>query len=297
MFLGSVSACVEKDLKKVVAMSTLSQLGLMFFRLSVGLKVLCFYHLVLHAFFKSILFMGVGSLMGSFFGKQDSRFYGGRFSDSFGFVYLLVRVLSMVGFPFMSGFYSKDFVILGGGVFSSYLFFLLFFFSCCFTSFYRVRLMHESYAMVNMGGGVVSFVESFYFYFPVLVRFFVTLFFGWVSHFIVLDVFLFVGVFDYLLGFLSLMGGVFFYFYLSFFYWFYFLFGSLFFLGWYSMGGVSGRLFSFFLHEEDYTWMELLGAGGVRSAFSVSFPFYYLGLVGFKSRIYFMVLMITVLLF
>src|ERR1700759_3084098 len=116
MVLAGFGACLEKDFKKIVAMSTLRQLGLMLFTLSVGVWVLAFLHMIIHAFFKSILFLRTGSLMRVLGGGQDSRFFGGSGFSFFSFLYFLVRGLCLIGFPFYIGFYSKDYIILGGGV-------------------------------------------------------------------------------------------------------------------------------------------------------------------------------------
>jgi len=81
LFVGGLRACFEKDLKKVVAISTLSQLGVMLYRLSLGFWKLCFVHMRMHALFKSLLFLRCGSLMSGLGGGQDSRFFGFSFSS------------------------------------------------------------------------------------------------------------------------------------------------------------------------------------------------------------------------
>lgn len=67
--------------------------------------------MVVHAFFKSTLFLRRGSMISQLGGGQDSRFYGGFFRSSVSYVYLLVRCFSLAGFPFVVGFYSKDSII------------------------------------------------------------------------------------------------------------------------------------------------------------------------------------------
>lgn len=97
--------------------------------------------MVIHAFFKRLLFLGAGSLITHNFGGQDSRFYGGYIFGGCGYAYFLVRCLSLAGFPFVVGFYSKDTILsslrLGGG----FVFLCLFFFGCFLTVCYRVRLV------------------------------------------------------------------------------------------------------------------------------------------------------------
>jgi len=134
LLVGGVRACFEKDLKKVVAMSTLSQLGVMLYRLSLGFWNLCFVHMSMHALFKSLLFLSCGSLMSGLGGGQDSRFFGFSFSSVSG-VCFLTSVLSLCGFPFSVGFYSKDLTVLvgcfgGHGVFVFWGFFFWLFVYC-----------------------------------------------------------------------------------------------------------------------------------------------------------------------
>lgn len=107
--MAGLGALYERDMKKVVALSTLSQLGLIILVLGAGLKELAFFHLITHAMFKSTLFMCAGSIIHSAGGSQDRRRMGGLEVRS-----PLLRVifratnLSLCGFPFLAGFYSKD---------------------------------------------------------------------------------------------------------------------------------------------------------------------------------------------
>ena len=141
MVLGGITACFEKDFKKVIAISTLSQLGMMLFVLSIGIWVLSYLHMLIHAFFKSILFLRAGSLISHNFGGQDSRFYGGYFFGGVGYVYFLIRCLSLSGFPFVIGFYSKDTIISSLSLGRGFVFLCCFFFGCFLTVCYRVRLV------------------------------------------------------------------------------------------------------------------------------------------------------------
>nr|YP_009328025.1 NADH dehydrogenase subunit 5 [Trachelus iudaicus]APC92668.1 NADH dehydrogenase subunit 5 [Trachelus iudaicus] len=112
MFMAGVSANWEYDLKKIIALSTLSQLGLMMSILSLGGVYMAFFHLLTHAMFKALLFMCAGVIIHSMKNFQDIRFMGGM-------VYLMpytllcfnVANLSLMGMPFLSGFYSKDLIL------------------------------------------------------------------------------------------------------------------------------------------------------------------------------------------
>nr|YP_006234449.1 NADH dehydrogenase subunit 5 [Gammarus duebeni]AER12195.1 NADH dehydrogenase subunit 5 [Gammarus duebeni] len=109
MVMAGTGAMFEGDMKKIVALSTLSQLGFMIMILSVGMKELAFFHLVTHAMFKSTLFMCAGFMIHSASGSQDSRVMSGFSSASpvLGVV-LSGTNLALCGFPFLAGFYSKD---------------------------------------------------------------------------------------------------------------------------------------------------------------------------------------------
>lgn len=141
LFVGSLGACLEMDFKKVVAISTLSHLGFIIYGLSFGFVLLSFMHIVFHAFFKSMLFLSCGILMGGLRGGQDSRFFGGFFFNSYSSSFFMLSSVCLVGFPFLIGFYSKDFVLLSITVTSSVLFFFVFFVSCCFTVVYVTRIV------------------------------------------------------------------------------------------------------------------------------------------------------------
>jgi len=213
MVVGGVAATLEGDFKKIIAMSTLRQLGIMLFVLSIGMWVLSYLHMMIHAFFKSILFLSAGSLISHNFGGQDSRFYGGYFFGGVGYVYILIRCLSLSGFPFVIGFYSKDTIISslpsGRGVVLMSCFFL----GCFLTVCYRVRLVFEGYLRYYKGFSYRDFSEKVSFVTPLFILFFVCCFFGsFISWFVLsCEVFFFRG-FDYLTGLSLFFGGVMFYF-------------------------------------------------------------------------------------
>ena len=146
MVVAGACANLEKDFKKVVALSTLRQLGMMLFILSVGVWVLAFLHMIIHAFFKRMLFLGTGSLISHIGGGQDSRFYGGAFFSFSSGLFFLTSCICLAGFPFCIGFYSKDLIILGGSVGLGALFYFTFLGGCGFTVLYRIRLFTLGYS-------------------------------------------------------------------------------------------------------------------------------------------------------
>lgn len=108
------------DLKKLVAFSTIRQLGLIMARLGCGAVKVCFFHLVVHAFFKALIFLCVGIIIYFSGGVQDFRLISGLwYKVPVSLRWLIVCSFSLIGLPFLSGFYSKDLLLeiyyLGGG--------------------------------------------------------------------------------------------------------------------------------------------------------------------------------------
>jgi len=111
LFAASV-ALVQNDIKKIIAYSTCSQLGYMFFAAGIGAYHVAMFHLFTHAFFKALLFLGAGCIIHSFKDEQDIRLMGGVWKKiPFTYVLMLIGTLSLSGFPMLSGFYSKDAII------------------------------------------------------------------------------------------------------------------------------------------------------------------------------------------
>nr|YP_010926800.1 NADH dehydrogenase subunit 5 [Latreutes anoplonyx]WKF54307.1 NADH dehydrogenase subunit 5 [Latreutes anoplonyx] len=112
MFMSGLVANFENDLKKIIALSTLSQLSVMMMILSIGRPDLAFFHLVIHALFKALLFMCAGSLIHSSGGYQDIRFMGSLTTKMpLSVSCLTLSNLALCGTPFLAGFYSKDLIL------------------------------------------------------------------------------------------------------------------------------------------------------------------------------------------
>jgi len=111
-FFAATVALVQNDIKKIIAYSTCSQLGYMFFAAGVGAYNVAMFHLFTHAFFKALLFLGSGSVIHSFKGEQDIRNMGGVWKKMpYTWVLMIIGTLALTGFPFLSGYYSKDAII------------------------------------------------------------------------------------------------------------------------------------------------------------------------------------------
>lgn len=141
-FISSFGAFFEYDLKKIVAFSTLSQLGFIIIILRIGNWKLCFFHLFIHALFKSLLFICSGKIIHLSFNNQDVRKYGSLIkSNPILFFIFFSSLLRLMGFPFFSGFYSKD-LILENVIFFSDFYGLILFICALFTGIYRLRLIN-----------------------------------------------------------------------------------------------------------------------------------------------------------
>lgn len=144
IIMAGIRAMHETDMKKIVALSTLSQLGLMVSTLGLGLSQLAFFHLLSHAYFKAILFIAVGNIIHCRNSYQDIRI-AGNLSRAMPLRHAFFNLanLSLCGFPFMAGFYSKDLileeVLIGQVNFTSVL---IFFAATLLTAAYSTRLTY-----------------------------------------------------------------------------------------------------------------------------------------------------------
>jgi NADH-quinone oxidoreductase subunit L len=111
-FMAATIAIAQNDIKRVIAYSTCSQLGYMFFAIGVSAYGAAIFHLMTHAFFKSLLFLGAGSVIHAMSGEQDMRKMGGIWHKiPLTYAVMWVGSLSLAGIPFFAGYYSKDIII------------------------------------------------------------------------------------------------------------------------------------------------------------------------------------------
>ena len=190
IFLGGFCSLVEKDFKKVVAMSTLSQLGFIVFTLSQGFWILCYLHILFHAFFKRLLFLSTGGLINNLFGIQDSRYFG-RFFSPFGMVFFNLSVIRLIGFPFFLGFFSKD-RILGGLFALGDPISVIFLICCCLTVAYSLRLLFIGYFIFPAFFRFITTKDDLVFFFSVFV---IYVFCWFVGNFVFYNFFVFNEVF------------------------------------------------------------------------------------------------------
>lgn len=146
IFIAGLGANFEFDLKKIIALSTLSQLGLIISILSIGFYKLAFFHLLTHALFKALLFMCAGVIIHNTKNAQDIRFIGGlRIRIPLTCSCFNIANLALCGIPFLAGFYSKDLILeIVMLSYINFFSFFLFFFSTGLTVCYSFRLVYYS---------------------------------------------------------------------------------------------------------------------------------------------------------
>nr|YP_010034206.1 NADH dehydrogenase subunit 5 [Agelasta perplexa]QOW83745.1 NADH dehydrogenase subunit 5 [Agelasta perplexa] len=146
MFMSGLGANFEMDLKKIIALSTLSQLGLMMSILALGNYKLAFFHLLTHALFKALLFMCAGSIIHSSGNCQDIRYLGNLVNKMpLTTTFFNICNFSLCGLPFLSGFYSKDLIVeVMSMEYLNILVYCLFYISIGLTVCYSFRLTYYS---------------------------------------------------------------------------------------------------------------------------------------------------------
>lgn len=187
IFAASI-ALTQNDIKKVLAYSTVSQLGYMVMALGVGAYTFAFFHLVTHAFFKGLMFLGSGSVIHSMHHEQDMRQMGGlKKKMPITYVTFLIGTLAISGVPLTSGFLSKDGLLAGtwafGNLTGHYLIPIIGFTVALMTAFYMFRLVimtfhgeprnlhkydhaHESPKLMTIPLIILASLSIFIFYTP-----------------------------------------------------------------------------------------------------------------------------------
>jgi NADH-quinone oxidoreductase subunit L len=148
IFAASI-AIVQTDIKRIIAYSTCSQLGYMFFAAGMGAYNVAIFHLFTHAFFKALLFLGAGSVIHTFHDEQNIEKMGGVWKKiPLTYALMLIGTLALTGFPLLAGFYSKD-AIIESAYFSKSLFagyaFVIGLTTAFITSIYSWRLIFKTF--------------------------------------------------------------------------------------------------------------------------------------------------------
>jgi NADH-ubiquinone oxidoreductase chain 5 len=152
---SSLIGLFQQDIKKVIAYSTMSQLGMMVIAIGLSSYNVALFHLINHAFYKALLFLGAGSVIHAVADNQDFRKFGGlRNYLPLTYSVMLIASLSLVAFPFMTGFYSKDFILesaYGQFSFSGVAVYIIATIGAIFTTLYSVKVLYLTF-LANPNG-------------------------------------------------------------------------------------------------------------------------------------------------
>jgi NADH-ubiquinone oxidoreductase chain 5 len=154
---SSLIGLFQQDIKKIIAYSTMSQLGMMVIAIGLSSYNIAIFHLMNHAFYKGLLFLGAGAVIHAVADNQDLRKYGGlRVFLPLTYTVILIASLSLVALPFMTGFYSKDFILesaYGQYHFSSINVYVIAVIGAIFTTLYSVKVLYLTF-LTNPNGPV-----------------------------------------------------------------------------------------------------------------------------------------------
>nr|YP_010735484.1 NADH dehydrogenase subunit 5 [Ambigolimax valentianus]WEI33075.1 NADH dehydrogenase subunit 5 [Ambigolimax valentianus] len=168
--LGGAAAIWEMDIKKMIALSTLSQLGVMMFSLGMNFPMMALFHLYTHAMFKALLFLVAGVILMMSFGVQDLRLLGGiLYKSPILIIFQNISSLCLIGAPFLSAFYSKhcilELMIMSNLNFFSVLVMLIATMCTVIYVFRSLKILCWSKMIINLN----SVYSSFYYYLPLLI--------------------------------------------------------------------------------------------------------------------------------
>ena len=185
---SSLIGLFQQDIKKVIAYSTMSQLGMMVIAVGLSSYNLALFHLINHAFYKGLLFLGAGAVIHAVADNQDFRKYGGLISYlPLTYSVILIASLSLVAFPFMTGFYSKDFILesaFGQYSFSSISVYVIAVIGAIFTTLYSVKVLYLTF-IANPNGSIQAYRNAhegdLFLSLPLFILALFSIFFGFIT--------------------------------------------------------------------------------------------------------------------
>lgn len=185
---SSLIGLFQQDIKKVIAYSTMSQLGMMVIAVGLSCYNIALFHLVNHAFYKALLFLGAGAVIHAVADNQDFRRYGGlRPFLPLTYSVMLIASLSLVAFPFMTGFYSKDFILesaYGQYNFSSTVVYIIATIGAMFTTLYSVKVLYLTF-LTNPNGPLINYKQAhegdIFMSLPLIILAVFSIFFGFIT--------------------------------------------------------------------------------------------------------------------
>ena len=185
---SSLIGLFQQDIKKVIAYSTMSQLGMMVIAVGLSSYNIALFHLVNHAFYKGLLFLGAGAVIHAVTDNQDFRRYGGLLNFlPLTYTVMLIASLSLMAFPFMTGFYSKDFILesaYGQYQYSGIAIYFVATIGAVFTTLYSVKVLYLTF-LSKPNGSVTSYTNlhesDIFMSLPIVVLALFSTFFGYMS--------------------------------------------------------------------------------------------------------------------
>ena len=185
---SSLIGLFQQDIKKVIAYSTMSQLGMMVVAIGLSSYNVALFHLVNHAFYKGLLFLGAGAVIHAVADNQDFRKYGGlKAFLPLTYSVMLIASLSLVAFPFMTGFYSKDFILesaYGQFYFSSVAVYFISTIGAMFTTLYSTKVLYLTF-LSNPNGPLINYKHAhesdIYMSTPLIILAIFSIFFGYLT--------------------------------------------------------------------------------------------------------------------
>jgi NADH-ubiquinone oxidoreductase chain 5 len=185
---SSLIGLFQQDIKKVIAYSTMSQLGMMVIAVGLSSYNVALFHLINHAFYKGLLFLGAGAVIHAVADNQDFRRYGGlKPFLPLTYSVMLIASLSLVAFPFMTGFYSKDFILesaYGQFYLSSTIVYFIATIGAMFTTLYSVKVLYLTF-LTNPNGPIVNYKQAhegdIFMSLPLIILALFSIFFGYIT--------------------------------------------------------------------------------------------------------------------
>ncbi len=185
---SSIIGLYQKDIKKVIAYSTMSQLGMMIIAIGLSSYNVALFHLINHAFYKGLLFLGAGAVIHAIADNQDFRKYGGLIIFlPLTYSVMFIASLSLIAFPFMTGFYSKDFILesaYGQYHFNSITVYIIATIGAIFTTLYSVKVLYLTF-LTNPNGPIYKYKKAhevnLYISLPLIILAIFSIFFGYIS--------------------------------------------------------------------------------------------------------------------
>lgn len=162
ILIAGLRAFKENDMKKIIALSTLRQLGLIIYSLAINLPELALFHLLTHATFKALIFIGAGNLILNISHSQDLRQFGNLYNKSpLTFARILISNISLAGFPFLAGYFSKDLIIeMSIFRFINTIIFFILTIRTIITLIYRVRFIYFIFSTRSNNNVIITISNS-----------------------------------------------------------------------------------------------------------------------------------------